>query len=122
MLSQLSQNSREIGNLILFSLLLVCYTNTKPTTGGKSMSDDEKWGLSREEIEKRLRDLNQKKKAAGPTRGGRSSGQGVKLLYIRDYLYAEATKEHPKKAKEIQTFLASKNIEAHPTTIALSSI
>lgn len=46
----------------------------------------------------------------GFTGGGRSSGQGVKLLYIRDYLYAEATKEHPKKAKEIQTFLASKNI------------
>ena len=50
------------------------------------MSDDEKWGLSREEIDKRVRDLNQKKKATGPTRGGRSSRQGVKLLYIRAFL------------------------------------
>ena len=50
------------------------------------MADDEKWGLSREEIDKRVRDLNQKKKAQGPTRGGRSSGQGVKLLYIRAFL------------------------------------
>ena len=48
------------------------------------MADDEKWGLSREEIDKRVRELNQKKKAQGQTRGGRSSGQGVKLLYIRD--------------------------------------
>lgn len=59
------------------------------------MADDEKWGLSREEIEKRLRELNQKKKAQGPTRGGRTSGQDVKLLCIRDYLYAHATREHP---------------------------
>ena len=44
------------------------------------MADDEKWGLSREEIDKRVWELNQKKKAQGPTRGGRSSGQGVKLL------------------------------------------
>ena len=49
------------------------------------MADDEKWGLSREEIDKRVRELNQKK-AQGPTRGGRSSGQGVKLLYIRAFL------------------------------------
>ena len=48
------------------------------------MADDEKWGLSREEINKRVQELNQKKKAQGPTRGGRSSGQGVKLLYIWD--------------------------------------
>ena len=32
---------------------------------------------------------------------GRSSGQGVKLLYIRDYLYHYATKEHPKNTKAI---------------------
>ena len=50
------------------------------------MADDEKWGLSREEINKRVRELNQKKKATGPTRGERSSGQGVKLLYIRAFL------------------------------------
>ena len=81
------------------------------------MADDEKWGLSREEIDKRVRDLNQKKKAQGPTRGGRSSGQGVKLLYIRDFLYAHATKEHPQNANRIQDFLLTKNIEASTKTI-----
>ena len=81
------------------------------------MADDEKWGLSREEINKRVRELNQKKKAQGPTRGGRSSGQGVKLLYIRDFLYAHATKEHPKTAKDIQKFLATNAVEASTKTI-----
>lgn len=81
------------------------------------MEEKESWGLTEEEIKQRLRQQNQENSKRGFTRGGRSSGQGVKLLYIRDYLYAEATKEHPKKAKEIQTFLASKNIEAHPKTI-----
>ena len=76
------------------------------------MADQEKWGLSREEIEARLRKQNQEKDTKGPTRGGRSSGQGVKLLYIRDYLYAHATKEHPQNANHIQKFLASKGIEA----------
>ena len=57
------------------------------------MADQEKWGLSREEIAERLQKLNQEKKES--TRGGRSSGQGVELLYIRDYLYHHATKEHP---------------------------
>ena len=37
------------------------------------MADDEKWGLSREEIDKRVRELNQKKKATGPTRGSRKA-------------------------------------------------
>ena len=81
------------------------------------MADDEKWGLSREEINKRVRELNQKKKAQGPTRGGRSSGQGVKLLYIRDFLYAHATKEHPQNANRIQDYLLTKNIEASTKTI-----
>ena len=36
---------------------------------------------------------------------GRSSGQGVKLLYIRDYLYQYATKEHPKNANAICDYL-----------------
>ena len=81
------------------------------------MADDEKWGLSREEIDKRVWELNQKKKATGPTRGGRSSGQGVKLLYIRDFLYAHATKEHPKNARHIKEFLATKNIPADEKTI-----
>ena len=44
------------------------------------MADQEKWRLSREEIEARLRKQNQEKDTKGPTRGGRSSGQGVKLL------------------------------------------
>jgi predicted DNA-binding transcriptional regulator YafY len=81
------------------------------------MADDEKWELSREEIDKRVRELNQKKKATGPTRGGRSSGQGVKLLYIRDFLYAHATKEHPQNANRIQDFLLSNGIEASTKTI-----
>ena len=81
------------------------------------MADDEKWGLSREEIDKRVRELNRKKKATGPTRGGRSSGQGVKLLYIRDFLYAHATKEHPQNANAIQKFLAANAIEASTKTI-----
>ena len=81
------------------------------------MADQEKWGLSREEIEARLRKQNQEKDTKGPTRGGRSSGQGVKLLYIRDYLYAHATKEHPQNANHIQKFLTSKGIEASTKTI-----
>ena len=48
---------------------------------------------------------------------GRSSGQGVKLLYIRDYLYRYATKEHPKNAKDICDYLSTKEIEASPKTI-----
>ena len=48
---------------------------------------------------------------------GRSSGQGVKLLYIRDYLYAHATKERPKNAKHIVDYLASKGISASVKTI-----
>ncbi len=48
---------------------------------------------------------------------GRSSGQGVKLLYIRDYLYAHATKAEPKNAKHIKDFLMGKGIEASEKTI-----
>ena len=48
---------------------------------------------------------------------GRSSGQGVKLLYIRDFLYAHATKEHPQNANRIQDFLMSKGIDASVKTI-----
>ena len=81
------------------------------------MADQEKWELSREEIEARLREQNQEHDAKGKTRGGRSSGQGVKLLYIRDYLYHHATREHPQNANAIQAFLASKGIEASTKTI-----
>ena len=48
---------------------------------------------------------------------GRSSNQGVKLLYIRDYLRKYTNKEHPKSAKEISEYLASKGIKADRKTI-----
>ena len=81
------------------------------------MDEKEGWGLTEEEIKERLRQVNQQTAKRGPTRGGRSSGQGVKLLYIRDYLYAHATKEHPKNAKHIRDFLLSHGVEAHEKTI-----
>ena len=81
------------------------------------MDEKEGWGLTEKEIKQRLHQQNQENSKRDSTRGGRSSGQGVKLLYIRDYLYAEATKEHPKKAREIKDFLATKNIEASEKTI-----
>ena len=84
------------------------------------MAEKEKWDLSREEIAERMRKFSQDQKENDkkePTRGGRSSTQGVKLLYIRDYLYAEATKEHPKNARHIKAFLATKNIPADEKTI-----
>ena len=48
---------------------------------------------------------------------GRSSNQGVKLLYIRDYLHKYTNKEHPKSAKKICEYLASKGIKADRKTI-----
>ena len=63
------------------------------------MEEKDSWGLTEEEKRERVRKLNQETKEKGPTKGGRSSGQGVKLLYIRDYLYANATKEHPRNIK-----------------------
>ena len=48
---------------------------------------------------------------------GRSSNQGVKLLYIRDYLYHHATKEHPQNATKIKNYLAVHGIEASEKTI-----
>ena len=89
----------------------------KVAKGVDSMSDDGKWELSREEIEERIRKSNQEWKQKRPTRGGRSSGQGVKLLYIRDYLYAHATKEHPQNANRIQAYLAEHGVEASVKTI-----
>ena len=79
--------------------------------------DKEKWDLSREEIEERIGKSNEEWRKKGATRGGRSSGQGVKLLYIRDYLYHHATKEHPQNANRIQAFLAQHDIEASVKTI-----
>ena len=48
---------------------------------------------------------------------GRSSNQGVKLLYIRDYLRKYTDKEHPKSATQIAEYLASKGIKADRKTI-----
>ena len=48
-------------------------------------------------------------------RGERSSRQGVKLLYIRDYLYTHAAKEHPTGVlHEILRISPVKNKETHP--------
>ena len=48
---------------------------------------------------------------------GRSSKQGVKLLYIRDYLYTHTNKDNPKNAKDMVKYLASKGIAATQKTI-----
>ena len=48
---------------------------------------------------------------------GRSSGQGVKLLYIRDYLRTNTNKDNPKNASKICKYLATKGISAKPKTI-----
>ena len=48
---------------------------------------------------------------------GRSSGQGVKLLVIRDYLRSHTDKSHCKNATEIKTYLATKGIGASEKTI-----
>ena len=79
--------------------------------------EKETFGLTEEEIKEKLRKKNQHGSKICPTRGGRSSGQGVKLLYIRDYLYAYATKEHPKNAKAIKDYLAEQGIQADVKTI-----
>lgn len=84
------------------------------------MEEKETWGLSEEEKRERLRKFSQEQKekdAKNPTRGGRSSGQGVKLLYIRDYLYHHATKEHPQNATKIKNYLAVHGIETSEKTI-----
>lgn len=48
---------------------------------------------------------------------GRSSEQGVKLLYIRDYLRKYTDIDHPKNANDIVQYLASKGIKASRKTI-----
>ena len=48
---------------------------------------------------------------------GRSPGQTVKLLYIRDYLRAETDLEHGVIAEQIQKHLESKGIKASLKTI-----
>lgn len=112
--------------------------------------DDEEeggWGLSAEEIEKRLQQVNEaqdrrneekhrkeeveqeqqeepkEEEADGENkpksrRGRRSKRQGLKLLLIRDYIYNEASKEKPKNATHIIKFLRENyDIEATDRTI-----
>ena len=62
------------------------------------MADQEKWELSREEIEKRLQQQNQKHKKQGK---GRSENQRLKLFYLLDYLLEETDETHTKKVAEI---------------------
>lgn len=78
---------------------------------------DDKWELSREEIDRRVRELNEANEQKEGTRGGRSYGQGVKLLYIRDYLYQNTNKEHTKNATEIKEYLEEQGIPASLKTI-----
>lgn len=109
--------------------------------------EEEGWGLSAEEIEKRLQQVNEaqdrrneekhckeeveqeqqeepEEEAADEEdkpksrRGRRSKRQGLKLLLIREYIYNEASKEHPKNATHIRKFLRENyDIEATNRTI-----
>ena len=72
--------------------------------------------LSPEEKAAFVKKMNDGKKAKASTKG-RSPNQGVKLLYIRDYLHKHTNKEHPKNANEISEYLASKGIRADRKTI-----
>ena len=62
------------------------------------MADDEKWGLSREEINERIEKQNQKHKKRGK---GRSENQRLKLFYLLDYLLEETDETHTVKVSEI---------------------
>ena len=62
------------------------------------MAEQEKWELSREEIEKRLQQQNQKHRKKGK---GRLENQRLKLLYLLDYLLEETDETHTKKVAEI---------------------
>lgn len=68
------------------------------------------------EILKKLAEVNAKKDPDAP-RKGRSSKQGVKLMYIRDYLRENTNKDHPKNAIEISQYLAGQGIKADRKTI-----
>ena len=69
-----------------------------PNAGGASRAEQEKWELSREEIEKRLQQQNQKHRKKGK---GRSENQRLKLFYLLDYLLEETDETHTKKVAEI---------------------
>ena len=62
------------------------------------MADDEKWGLSREEINERIEKQNQKHKKKGK---GRSENQRLKLFYLLNYLLEETDETHTVKVSEI---------------------
>ena len=81
------------------------------------MADKETWGLSREEIEERARKQNEAKEQKSKTRGGRSYGQGAKLIRIREYLQQNTNKEHTKNATEIKAYLEELGIPASLKTI-----
>lgn len=68
------------------------------------------------EILKKLAEANAKKDSYAPQKG-RSSKQGVKLMYIRDYLRENTNKDHPKDALEISDYLAGLGIKADRKTI-----
>lgn len=68
------------------------------------------------EIRKKLEEVNAQKDPNAPHKG-RSSMQGVKLLYIRDYLRENTNKDHPKNAIEISKYLAGQGIKADRKTI-----
>lgn len=48
---------------------------------------------------------------------GRSSGQELKLLYLRDYFYKYTNKDNPKRMEAIRNFLAANGIQASRVTI-----
>lgn len=64
------------------------------------MADKETWGLSREEIDERLRKQNQAHNKKGK---GRSQNQRLKLLYLVDYLLENTDETHTVKVSEIIT-------------------
>ena len=64
------------------------------------MADEEKWRLSREEIDERLRKQNQQRKKKGK---GRAQNQRLKLLYLLDYLLENTDETHTVKVQQIIT-------------------
>lgn len=48
---------------------------------------------------------------------GRSEGQGLKLLYLRDYFYKETSKDHQKDIEQIIAFLDSQSIRVSDKTL-----
>ena len=72
--------------------------------------------LTQEEIREKLWEQNRAKNFAASSKG-RSAGQGVKLLCIRDYLRKHTDKDHPKNSKQISEYLAALGIKADRKTI-----